>query len=181
MISRISTLIRGRNSKTGLVSLAIIVCLVFQPAYVFAQSDLIKEMDKQTNAFAGQQGASLGVPKDPRLIAANIIKIMLGLLGILLVAYIVYGGYLITLSQGNEDQVTKGKEAIKNAVIGLIIILSAYSIVRFAVRFATGDAQKQEDYCQILTDKSGYYNNDPLQQNTVPFTPEQLKDCIKGD
>ncbi len=156
--------------------------MVLKPVPLFAQSgDLIKEMNTQTGAFAGQQGADLGPTKDPRIIAANIIKVMLGLLGILLVAYIVYGGYLITLSQGNEEQVTKGKEAIKNAVIGLIIILSAYSIVRYAVIFATGDAQKQESYCQVLTDKSGYYNNDPLQQDTVPFTPEQLKNCIKGD
>lgn len=160
-----------------------LLCLVFfiTPTRVSAQEDLIKEMNKQTQAFSGQQGANLGAPKDPRLIVANVINMLLGLLGTLVVAYMVYGGYLIMLSQGNEDQVSKGKETIKNAAIGLAIILSAYSIVRLAVRFATGDEQKQQDYCQILTDKSGYYNNDPLQEDTVPFTPEMYKDCIKGD
>lgn len=151
------------------------------PGSIFAQSDLVNEMNKQTSAFAGQQGANLGTPKDPRLIAAQVINMLLGLLGTLTVAYFVYGGYLIMLAQGNEDQVAKGKETIKNAAIGLVIVLSAYSIVRFAVRFATGDKQKQEDYCQVLTDKSGYYNNDPWQKDTVPFTPEQYENCIKGD
>lgn len=153
----------------------------FTPAPVAAAGDLASEISKQNQAFAGKQGADLGSVKDPRLIVASIIKTLLGLLGMLIVAYMVYGGYLIMLSGGSEDQIAKGKETIVNAAIGLAIVLSAYSIVRFAVRFATGDEQRAQDYCQVLTDKSKYYNNDPLQQDTVPFTPEMYADCIKGD
>lgn len=179
---------KQKLSKFGAISFffssivtTIFLVSFFIPTDVFAETELLTDMQKQTQAFSGQQGADLGTPKDPRLIVANVINMLLGLLGTLVVAYMVYGGYLIMLSQGNEEQVSKGKETIKNAAIGLAIILSAYSIVRLAVRFATGDKQRQQDYCQILTDKSGYYNKDPLQEDTVPFTPEMYEDCIKGD
>lgn len=186
MTSKISMLIPGNNIKTLLLSVVFLLFFLFAafsfPVSVRAQSEeLLKEMNSQTQAFSGKQGADLGTAQDPRLIAARIINGLLGLLGILTVAYIVYGGYLILLAQGNEEEVSKGKEAIKNAAIGLALILSAYSIARFAVRFATGDEQKQDDYCQVLTDKSGFYNNDKWQQDTVPFSPELYKDCIKGD
>jgi len=36
---------------------------------------------------------------------------------------------------GNEDQVKKAKQWLKNAVIGLALILAAYAIADFAVSY----------------------------------------------
>lgn len=62
---------------------------------------------------------------------AGIINIFLGFLGILATLLILYGGYLWMTSSGNSDKIAKAKLLIASAVIGLVIILSAYAISRF--------------------------------------------------
>lgn len=71
---------------------------------------------------------------DIRTIIANIIKVILGLIGIILVVLLLYAGYLWMTAGGNEEQIVQSKNIIKNAVIGLAIILSAYSIVAFVLK-----------------------------------------------
>lgn len=71
---------------------------------------------------------------DIRIIIANIIRAALGLIGIVLVGLILYAGYLWMTAGGNEDQIGQAKGIIRNAVIGLAIILSAYSIVAFIIK-----------------------------------------------
>jgi hypothetical protein len=68
---------------------------------------------------------------DPRVVAARVIQIALGFLGIITVSLIIYGGWMYMTSEGNEEKITKAKAILKNAVIGLIIILSAFSIASF--------------------------------------------------
>ncbi|MDD5340926.1 MAG: hypothetical protein PHC97_00640 [Patescibacteria group bacterium] len=65
--------------------------------------------------------------------AAIIIQAVLGLVGIIFVALLIYGGFLYMTSQGEPDKVKKGKNAIIAAVIGIIIIVSGYSITYFIV------------------------------------------------
>lgn len=79
---------------------------------------------------------------DPRIIIANIIRVLLGLLGIAAVVLIIYGGWVIMTSSGAEDKVQKGKDIIKNSVIGLVIIISAFGIASLlmnALGQATGE------------------------------------------
>lgn len=44
---------------------------------------------------------------------------------------IVIGGFTLMTSHGNENQLTKGKDIITYAIIGLVITLTAYYIVAF--------------------------------------------------
>ena len=139
---------------------------------IIQAGSLRASIQKQNNSFAGKDGANFGQAQDPRLIVAKIINSLLGLLGMGAVSYTVYAGYLIMTAGGNEDQVEKGKNTLKNAVIGLLLILSAYSITRFAVRFATGNRAQQGTHCRVQQDQA---NPDPLgpgPQGTV------FQDCI---
>ena len=84
----------------------------------------------------------LGLPAfDIRIIIANIIKVALSLVGIVMVVLIMYGGYLYMTAGGNEEQISKAKNVLKNAVIGLAIILSAYSITSFVMRMLGYESQ----------------------------------------
>jgi len=56
-----------------------------------------------------------------------------GLLGLLFVLYMIYGGWLWFSAQGDTKQVDKAKAVIFNSVIGLAIILSAYAITTFVL------------------------------------------------
>ncbi len=76
----------------------------------------------------------IGLGKDdPRVIAARIVQIALGFIGIVTVGIIIYGGWLWMTSGGNEEKILVAKRVLKNAIIGLIIILSAFAIVSFII------------------------------------------------
>ena len=78
--------------------------------------------------------ANIGLgAKNPREIAAKVVNISLGFLSIVAVFIILYGGYLWMTSQGEQDKVEKAKKVLTSAVIGLIIILSAWTIAWFVI------------------------------------------------
>jgi len=68
----------------------------------------------------------------PELIG-NIINVGLSVLGIVAVILFIYGGYLWMTGRGKEERITKAKETLEAAIIGLIIILAAYAITYFVV------------------------------------------------
>lgn len=77
--------------------------------------------------------------EDVRVTVAKIIRAFMGLLGIVAVVIILYGGFLWMTSAGNEEQVDKARKVITSGVIGLAIILSAVAITQFAIGVLTGE------------------------------------------
>ena len=63
----------------------------------------------------------------------KIIRIVLGLLGIIFLALTVYAGFLWMTAAGNDEQAGKAIGILKTGVIGLIIILASYSITYFVL------------------------------------------------
>ena len=61
----------------------------------------------------------------------------LGLVSILALLFIVIGGFLYTLG-GMTEQKDKGKNFIKNAIIGMIIAFMAWTIVNVIISAVTG-------------------------------------------
>jgi len=59
----------------------------------------------------------------------RVVQYLLGFLGIVVVLILIYGGYVWMTSGGDPDKVAKAKLIIRNAIIGLIIILTSYAIV----------------------------------------------------
>jgi hypothetical protein len=57
-----------------------------------------------------------------------IIKTGLSLLGVIFIILIIYAGYNWMTARGEEEKVTKAKETIWRAIIGLIILVSSYAI-----------------------------------------------------
>lgn len=64
---------------------------------------------------------------------AFIINTLLSILGVIFVGLMVYGGYLWFTDMGNESRVKKAKNIIEAAIIGIILIMSAYSISYFVI------------------------------------------------
>mgnify|MGYP001560717069 FL=1 len=76
---------------------------------------------------------------DIRTFVSRIIRYFLSLLGIIAVVLIMYAGFLWMTAGGNAEKIEQAKKIITNAVIGLIIITSAYAIVLFIFRALTGE------------------------------------------
>lgn len=121
--------------KILIASLIIVNLFIALPATVQAVhpirtgSDAADKIDSQTNALLNtspyEREATVGG------IAATVISVILSLLGIIFVILLIYGGILWMTAAGNEDQIRKAMDLIKAAVIGLIIVVSAYSITYF--------------------------------------------------
>ena len=89
---------------------------------------------------AGETGPDLGLSfgkatnlgtQDVRYTVAMIINASLGLLGIISVTIIVYAGFRWMTSGGNEEDIKSAQKTLLAAVMGLVIILSAYAITKF--------------------------------------------------
>lgn len=75
---------------------------------------------------------------DPRVIATRIINISLSLLSFILLGVILYAGFLWMTAGGDEKQVQKAKDMIRNGIIGVIIILTSWMIVTFVINKLLG-------------------------------------------
>ena len=71
-------------------------------------------------------------------IVATVISTFLGLLAVIFIILMIIAGYSWMTAAGNEDKVSKAKDTIKRAIIGLIIIIAAYSITYFVFRNLPG-------------------------------------------
>jgi len=120
----------------NIISLALIAISIFggllfldsQPAFAQLGETLKGPVDDiATGAGLGETETDL-----PTMIG-NIIGIVLGLLGVVLVVIIVYAGFLWMTSGGDNKQAEKAQTWIKNAVIGLFIIIAAYAITNFVI------------------------------------------------
>ncbi len=80
-------------------------------------------------------GTKLGLGnKDPRAIAAQIINVILGFLGIIAVVIILLGGFKWMTAGGNEDKTGEAKKLIVAGVIGLLIIIASFAIASFVLK-----------------------------------------------
>jgi hypothetical protein len=74
----------------------------------------------------------------PQELIGQIISAVLGITGSLALVMFIYGGFTWMLSSGNSDKVTKGKNTLVWASIGLVVIFSSYALVRFVLQGITG-------------------------------------------
>lgn len=75
--------------------------------------------------------ASQGYETNVSSIVGNVIGTGLSLVAVLFFILMVYGGFLWMTARGDEGQAGKAKGTITAAIIGIIIVLSAYAITRF--------------------------------------------------
>lgn len=68
----------------------------------------------------------------------TIIGALLAFIGVIFFILMIYGGFLWMTAQGNEEQITKAKNLIIAAVIGIIIVMSAYAITAYIGGTLTG-------------------------------------------
>jgi hypothetical protein len=131
------------RKKLSILILSLIttsVVLAF-PALSLAQEETasvpgLKKLQDNLTIFGGATGlpssaddAESGIIN----VIVNIINIALGFLGVIAVIMIIYAGFKWMMAGGNEQAVTDARKYIKNAVIGIAIILMSYIFVNFVV------------------------------------------------
>ncbi len=106
-----------KNSKMfSVIILILLVSIIATPALA------IKDPEKPE-----------GVPSGLLNIINSISEAILYVVGTIAVLFIIIGGFQYITSAGNPDAIEKAKNTILYAVIGIIIALLAYAIVKYIV------------------------------------------------
>lgn len=78
-----------------------------------------------SEASTGESETSIG------RVIGDVIKIILGFTGTIAFIVFLYGGFLWLTARGNDTQVDQAKKYLTNGVIGVVIIILAYSVTFF--------------------------------------------------
>lgn len=108
---------------TQIISLVLGFAMMLTPVLALAQ-------------FTQPSGAGSGLPdtfggaSNITQLILSIINILLALAGLIAVLVLIIGGFRYVTSFGNEEAVDKAKKMILNAIIGIVVIILAFVIVR---------------------------------------------------
>lgn len=72
----------------------------------------------------------------------RIIEPAIKIMGTIAVLLVIIGGFVMVTSQGESDQIDKGKDILKYAIIGLVIALFSYIIVISVQSIFLGNEEK---------------------------------------
>lgn len=113
-------------NKKNLKLFAIIALwsLIFLPAISLATVDPTANLNIATPDEIQKQGSL-------ESLAATIIKIVLQIAGVVLLLLVIYGGAVWGTAGGDSAKVTKAKNIILYAAIGIFIIGASYAITLF--------------------------------------------------
>lgn len=70
-------------------------------------------------------------------VIGDAIQLILAFLGVILILYIIWAGWMWMSAGGADDKVKKAQTMIKNAIIGMIVIFAAYAITSFVIENLT--------------------------------------------
>lgn len=123
------------KTKILLFSVLAVVGSIF---FIFPLSTLAQITDpgagldvtaSKINAFAGQTGNTYTNFLQTK--TGQIIGVVLSFVGAIFLILMIYAGILWMTAAGNDQQITKAKGLMINAIIGMIIVFAAYAITTF--------------------------------------------------
>ena len=124
-----------------LLSIAIAFMLLPAAAMAVDGNPADTGQDNKTGAIDTSRTVVLKNPLNtssfPELVA-NILKTAVGVVGAIALLIFVYGGFLWLTSGGEAGKVEQGKEAMKWALIGLLVVFSSYTLVSFVLSALMG-------------------------------------------
>ncbi|MEK7652931.1 MAG: hypothetical protein AAB358_00385 [Patescibacteria group bacterium] len=106
------------------IFVSLVILSVFLPMvnFAYAEDDILRNLETAAGAANLQRTANL------QLFIGRIIQFFLGFLGIIFVGMIIYGGFMYLTASGDSNKAGKAKNLIRDAIIGVIIVLAAYAI-----------------------------------------------------
>jgi cbb3-type cytochrome oxidase subunit 3 len=73
---------------------------------------------------------------EPIRIVGAIVRLVLSMAGVFFLCLMIYAGYIWMFARGNEQEVERAKKIIRNAIIGIVIMMFSYAITVFVSRIA---------------------------------------------
>jgi hypothetical protein len=119
---------RHYNKKNIFNTVKIIFSLLFLFS-IFITPALAVEL-KGLEETAQTAGINRG-GANPAQAVSQIVQWVLSFIGVLFLILMIYGGVTWMTSSGNQETIKKAQQIVGSAVLGLIIVLSAYAITLY--------------------------------------------------
>ncbi len=97
-------------------------------------------------SFGGKAGYGDASSTSLMDIVGIVINVMLGTLGTIFIVLIIVAGFKWMTAGGNEEKVKESGEAIRRAILGLIVIVGAFAIWAFISRVLVDDSSGGGSY-----------------------------------
>lgn len=68
-----------------------------------------------------------------RILTTRAVNIILGVAGVIAIFFILLNGFWLITSAGREETLTQHKKGLTWAIIGLLLVILSYSIIRFVI------------------------------------------------
>ncbi len=131
--------ISSQNFKKYSAGVLLAAALLVIPAMLPVNAADPVSTGQQILGNAQETASQGGYPENPPTLTSYVgalIKGALLLTGSLFLVLAIYGGYRWMTARGKSDLVEKGKEIIISAVIGMLIVLTAYAVAEFVIEKA---------------------------------------------
>jgi cytochrome bd-type quinol oxidase subunit 2 len=104
--------------------------IAFLPYAALAETPFERGMTL-TNSVAGNAGITS--QKDLPTMIGQLINIFLGFLGIVFLVLMIYAGFQWMTAMGDAKKVENAQALIKQAIIGLVVVIAAFAISNFVL------------------------------------------------
>lgn len=101
--------------------------LLTQP--VWADGDICSDGKITDEALLEAAGCKTTATADS--VINNVLSVVTGIMGLVAVGAMIYGGVIYIISNGDSSKITQAKHIIIYGLIGLVVSLLAFTIVRF--------------------------------------------------
>ncbi|MFA6514154.1 MAG: hypothetical protein WCT50_02595 [Patescibacteria group bacterium] len=130
-----------------------IFSFIFLLLTVFSTSFLALPVRADNTLIEGQEGfTDVGrvfggekAQKDVRSLIIDFVLIILTFLAIIFLVLVVFAGFKYMTSAGNKDKTDEAVKLLRNAVIGLIIIMASWMITRYVIVMTNRAVQNSAD------------------------------------
>lgn len=135
-ISRIHSAYTSKKYMKNKIIIAFILTIISSVFFILPPLSLAQDSSYGLNATANNIDAFKGQTQSFKsdflqTKTGLIISVVLSFVGALFLVLMIYAGILWMTAQGNDQQVTKAKGLLINAVVGMIIVFSAYALTTF--------------------------------------------------
>ena len=135
MLDNLENLQKDNNHHESKKSIYFPIILLLTAVFVFpiiaSATEAVEEAFKGLEKFNAEVDLPAGEEGELRDVIVNILNVLLGFLALVFIVLIFYGAFKYMTAGGNADQTSQALKILRNAVIGIAIILLSYAIVNY--------------------------------------------------
>lgn len=123
-----------KKTISKFIAFGLIVAGLFVPALpTYAADPFCDNLPAEMKATMGCNETPEQANQQFKDTAIGIINAVLGVIALVAVVFVIYGGFLYLTSAGDPSKVKKGKDSIMYALIGLVVVGLAFALVNFVI------------------------------------------------